>query len=267
VYDDFTKLSTVSADTAAGGYALILRNTTKFCLSAANACLAAPSTEECVQQVIDASPTTAPSPGQRGAAAAAAAAHRQRGVVGAAVGAALGGLLLAALLLFLLLLRPRWRQRQQADAALQKHMLAALPHDFGGSGAAGGAAGGAGSGAGLTSAAGTAGAGATRHGEHGPSSGGLLGPALLKRAPCSPTLSRDTAGGAAGGAYGGYDQQQRRAGGAGLTPTWAAAAAAAAAGAGVAAVSGGTRSMSPERGGSSNHFAQIRQGHGLRLVS
>lgn len=151
LYEDFTKISITTSDTAAGGYALVLYNTTKVCLGLTEVCTGDTSQDDCVQRLLDEAPTTAPTPGQRvaaRAAAQAAAAHQQHiTTIAAAVGASLGTVLLGTAFLLLLLLPKRRRkeretdtERAQAAAAAAAGIIGTHRPGSGGSGGSGGAA-------------------------------------------------------------------------------------------------------------------------------
>lgn len=123
LYESFTKLSTATADTAAGGFSLVMVNTTKLCDAAADGCAESRSHDECVRHALDAARTTTPTPGQRAvaeaAAAAAAASRRAATTTAAAVGPSVGAVLLALMLVLLLVVRPRLRKRRAAAAQLK----------------------------------------------------------------------------------------------------------------------------------------------------
>lgn len=106
VYDDFTKVSTTTSDTAAGGYALAMLNVSKVCRGFVDKCKDSSIAEACMQRAIDALPHAAPTPGRiaaaqeaaAGAAAQAGQQRQQRATLGAAIGAGAGVCLLLALL-------------------------------------------------------------------------------------------------------------------------------------------------------------------------
>ncbi|KAF8066337.1 Map3k12 [Scenedesmus sp. PABB004] len=110
-YDDYTKLTgTPTEDTAAGGYAIIMRNFTKVCMSFVRQCAESTvhSAERCVQDALD-DLADVPTPGQRDAAAAAAS--RRAAALAAGLGAGLGAAGAAAAAALALLL---WRRRRRA---------------------------------------------------------------------------------------------------------------------------------------------------------
>lgn len=117
VYDDFAKLSAFTVDSAAGGYSMLLHNTTKFCLGWARQCTDSSLAEACLQRALDAQPGAAPTPGRSKAVADAAEAareaasnqKRQQTAVAAAIGSAVGAAVLLLLLLFLVLRQRSWR--------------------------------------------------------------------------------------------------------------------------------------------------------------
>jgi hypothetical protein len=124
VYDDFTKLSTVTADTAAGGYALALFNMSKVCKGFVDKCRDSSIAEACMQRAIDALPHAAPTPGRLAAAqeaaqdavVAAGQQRQQRATLGAAIGAGAGFCLLLALLAGVLV-----RHRRKLQQATGKY--------------------------------------------------------------------------------------------------------------------------------------------------
>jgi hypothetical protein len=123
VYDDFTKLSAVTADTAAGGYALAMFNVSKVCRGFVDKCRDSSIAEACMQRAIDALPHAAPTPGRLAMAqeAAEVAAGQQRqqrqqhATLGAAIGAGAGFCLLLALLASVLV-----RHRRKLQQAIGK---------------------------------------------------------------------------------------------------------------------------------------------------
>jgi len=117
VYDDFAKLSAFTVDSAAGGYSMLLHNTTKFCLGWARQCMDSSLSEACMQRALDAQPGAAPTPGRSKAVADAADAareaasnqKRQQTAVAAAIGSAVGAAVLLLLLMFIVLRQRSWR--------------------------------------------------------------------------------------------------------------------------------------------------------------
>lgn len=109
VYDDFTKLSTFTADTAAGGYSLVFKNTTKLCMGWANHCTSSAVPDSCLQRALDDLPGTPPTPGRLAAAAEDPGFDRRRKVVVPAVVASVVGAAVV-LALMLVLLRRSWRR-------------------------------------------------------------------------------------------------------------------------------------------------------------
>lgn len=142
IYDDFNKVSTFAADTAAGGYSIVLFNTSKLCHGYANQCSDSNTADACMQRAIDALPLAAPTPGRLAALAAARAQQRQQTALAAGIGAAAGavGLLLLGLA-FVLTVRWCRRRRVQHDGSGGKGggLLPSRPAGSVGSAAAGGA--------------------------------------------------------------------------------------------------------------------------------
>lgn len=119
IYDDYTKLSSTSTDTAAGGYGLVLHNVSKVCNAYADQCTDGLVAESCMQRALDALPAAAPTPGRlqaeaQAAAAAAAAARDQRqqnATLAGAISAGAGAFFLLVVLVYLLIRHRRSLRR------------------------------------------------------------------------------------------------------------------------------------------------------------